>query len=170
MWETFEKNPRLVPALIVVICAGSLAGALVAEHWGGLKPCVLCYYQRYAYLAALLCGLLGFLLAGRPAVRRGMIGLAGLCFLSGATIAAFHVGVEQHWWRGTAECHAPALDFSASVDDLREQLLATDFVPCDQIPWEMFGISMAGYNVIASLAFAVACWFALRGSPRASAV
>ena len=80
----------------------------------------------------------------------------------GVAIAFFHVGVEQHWWRGTADCHAPVIDPNLSVDALRQQLLNTDFVPCDQIPWSLFGISMAGYNTAAYLVLALAAIWAAR--------
>jgi len=41
-------------------------------------------------------------------------------------------------------------------------LIITDFVPCDQIPWSLFGLSMAGYNVLASLALGLASLWAAR--------
>jgi ubiquinone biosynthesis monooxygenase Coq7 len=149
--QTIVDHPRLVPALIVAVSLGALAAALASQYWGGLQPCVLCYYQRYAYLVAAAFGLLG---------------LVGLAFLTGAAIAAFHVGVEQQWWRGTSECHAPAFDPNASIAALRERLLETDFVPCDVVPWSLFGISMAGYNVLASLGLALASFWAARNIAR----
>ncbi len=155
-------NPRLVPLAIVAACLAILATAYASETWGGLKPCVLCYYQRYAYFAAAGLGFLGLLLGGRAGPRRALVGLAGLAFLAGAGTAFFHVGVEQLWWRGTAECHAQALDLSQSVEDLRKQMLETDFVACDKIAWSLFGISMAGYNVLASLGLGLASLWAAR--------
>ncbi len=92
--------------------------------------------------------------------------LAGLAFLTGAGIAIFHVGVEQLWWRGTTECHAPVFDPNASIADLREQLLGTGFVACDEVQWSLFGISMAGYNVLASLGLALASLWAARNIGR----
>ncbi len=154
-------NPRFGSALVAVVSLGALITAYLSQYWGGLEPCVLCLYQRYVYMAALAVGAVGLAVAGSPAVGRWVLGVAGLVFLSGAAIAAFHVGVEQQWWRGTAGCHAPALDMNASVEQLREQLLNTRFVPCDEIPWSLFGISMAGYNVLASLALAAASLWAL---------
>ena len=155
-------HPFAVPALIVAVSLGALATALASQHWGGLQPCVLCFYQRYAYLGAIAFGLLGLIAGPRTGTRRAAVALAGLAFLTGAAIAAFHVGVEQQWWRGTAECHAPLFDPDASIEDLRKQLLGLRFVPCDEIRWSLFGISMAGYNVFASLGFAAASlWAAL---------
>ncbi len=123
---------------------------------------MLCIYQRYAYLGAAAFGLLGLIAGPRGAGRGAAVALAGLAFLTGAAIAVFHVGVEQHWWRGTTGCHAPAFDLNASIADLRKQLLETSFVPCDAVQWSLFGISMAGYNVLASLGLALACLWAAR--------
>ncbi len=155
-------HPRLVPSLIVGVSLSALAIAFAAQAWGGLDPCILCIYQRYAFGVAFVFGLLGIALGGNPAARRALIVLGGLAFLGGAAVAGFHTGVEQHWWRGTAECHAPALDPKASIADLREALLGTKFVPCDQIPWALFGLSMAAYNFLISLGLALACFWAAR--------
>jgi len=159
-------HPRLVPALIVAVSLGALAAALASQYWGGLQPCVLCIYQRYAYLAAAAFGLLGLIAGPRTGARRAAVTLAGIAFLTGAAIAAFHVGVEQQWWRGTDECHAPALSPDASIADLRKQLLGTNFVACDEVPWSLFGVSMAGYNVLASLGLALASFWAARNIGR----
>ena len=153
-------DPRLVPLLILLASLGVLGAAYSSEIWGGLRPCNLCYYQRYVYGTAAALGLVGLLVGGRPGLRRLVVALAGLTFLTGTAIAVFHVGVEQHWWRGTAGCHAPELDMSLPIDQLREAMLATDFVPCDEIRWSLFGLSLAGYNVLLTLALGLATLWA----------
>ncbi len=155
-------DPRLVPLLILLAGLGVLGAAYGSEIWGGLLSCTLCYYQRYVYGAAAVLGLVGLLVGSRPAVRRLVVGLAGLTFLTGTAIAAFHVGVEQHWWRGTAGCHAPELDMSLPIDQLREAMLATDFVPCDEVRWSLFGLSLAGYNVFTTLVLGLASLWAAK--------
>lgn len=165
------QRPWLLPALLATAGFGSITLALIAQYWGGLQPCVLCIYQRYAHGVAGGAGLLALVLVARPSVqaaasRRLLTGLGGLALLAGAGIAAFHVGVEQHWWRGTDGCHAPGFDADLTIDELREAMLGTSFVPCDEIPWELFGISMAGYNFLFSLALGLAVlWMIAR--PRA---
>jgi len=155
------QRPWLLPAVLAAAGLGALAVALLAQYWGGLQPCVLCIYQRYAHGAAGGAGLIALLLVAHPAARQGLSGLGGLALLAGAGIAAFHVGVEQHWWRGTAECQSPAFGPDLTIDQLREAMLGTRFVPCDVIPWELFGISMAGYNFLFSLALGVAVVWAV---------
>ncbi len=157
--DWIREQPRLPAILVALLSASALALALIAEHWGGLQPCILCIYQRYVYGVALAVGLCGALLV-RPPLARAVMILAGLVFLGGMALSVFHVGVEQHWWRGTAGCHAPALDMTQSLDQLRAQMLDTSFVPCDQVPWSLFGISMAGYNALASLGLALASFWA----------
>ena len=47
-----------------------------------------------------------------------------------------------------------------TVEDLRRLLLAQPVVRCDEIPWSLFGVSMAGYNAIVSLMLGAASLFA----------
>ena len=99
----------------------------------------------------------------RPAWLRAILLLAALAFAVDAGIAAFHVGVEQGWWQGTAECGS-TLDLTLSPEELKNQLMNQPLVRCDEVTWSLFGISMAGYNFLYALALAVATlWFALRG-------
>lgn len=163
MIKQLLDRPAAVPLLVLAVSLGVLGTALASQYWGGLQPCVLCHYQRYAFVAAGGFGLLALVLAARPAARLAALGLAGLSFLTGAAIAVFHVGVEQQWWQGTDECYAPSLDANQSIEELREALLNTSFVSCADVPWSLFGISMAGYNVVVSILLGLATlWFVAR--------
>ena len=153
--------PRLVSFAIVGLCAGALGTALASQYWGGLQPCILCIYQRYAYLAAMIFGLLGLVLAGYRTAHRLTVVLAGVSFLAGSAIAFFHAGVEQKWWRGTDECHAPSIDPDVSLDEMKDLLLNQSFVACDVIPWSLFGLSMAAWNFLAMLVFGGLCFWVL---------
>src|SRR5262249_24898981 len=138
---------RRTPLLVVIASLASLAVAFASQYWGGLQPCVLCVYQRYPYGVAAVLGVVGLLIAGKPQWLRVILLLAALAFAVDAGIAAFHVGVEQHWWAGTSECGS-LLDLSANPEDLKNQLLQQPVVRCDEPAWTLFGISMAGYNFL----------------------
>jgi len=148
-----DRVAALAPLLVIAAAAFSLAAALASEHLGGLRPCALCLYQRWPYIAAILLGLIALGLRSRRVALRAVIALAGLAFLTSAGIAAFHVGVEQHWWQGTAACGGGGLGSGLTLDQLREQLMAAPVVRCDEIAFSLFGISMAGYNLL----YATAC-------------
>ncbi|MDJ0946461.1 MAG: disulfide bond formation protein B [Kiloniellales bacterium] len=151
-------RPRIAPAAIALVGLSALAAAYTAQYGFGLEPCVLCLYQRVPYALALALGVIG-VFALRPAGLQPLLVLiAGLTFLAGAGIAGYHVGVEQHWWAGTASCATPGFDANLSLEQLQRQLdEAASFVPCDEVAWSLFGISMAGYNLLASLALAAVC-------------
>ena len=150
---------RLALLALGLLGPAMLAGALAFQHLLGLAPCVLCVWQRWPWVAVALIGLLGaFLLPAR--LRPAALGLAAVTLLVGAGIAGFHVGVEQQWWAGTAECGSGNLYGSgASVADIRRQLMSTPVVRCDEVAWSLAGISMAGWNGLIGLAAAA---FALR--------
>jgi disulfide bond formation protein DsbB len=47
---------------------------------------------------------------------------------------------------------------------MRQRILNAQVVRCDQPQWSLFGVSLAGWNLLASLAMAAICagavWFA----------
>ena len=101
-------------------------------------------------------------LGGKQKAAQRLTGLCALGFLVGAGIAFYHVGVEQQWWPGTGACVGTAADSAQTIEELRAQLLTAPVVRCDDVGWSLFGISMAGYNGIFSLALAVATLSGLR--------
>jgi disulfide bond formation protein DsbB len=151
---------RAAAALILLASAAVLGAALAFQYWGGLAPCVLCIWQRYAH-AGIMVFAAAALVPGRPQWRAPLLVGCALAALIGAGIAFFHVGVEQHWWQGTAECGS-TLPPAATIEEFRERLLAQPLVRCDEVAWSLFGISMAGYNVILSLALAAFAFVAAR--------
>jgi disulfide bond formation protein DsbB len=161
---SFDGSPplaRMAPVWLIVAPAALLSGALAFQYLGGLAPCVLCIWQRWAHVAAMALAVLALIAAatGRPRVAAGLTALSGVAFLAGAGIAGFHVGVEQRWWEGTPDCGSTLT--ATTVADLKAQLMNQPIVRCDEVPWEMLGISMAGYNLIASLGLsAFAFWSA----------
>jgi disulfide bond formation protein DsbB len=157
---TLPTSPdRRIPLLVTAASLAALAIAFASQYWGGLQPCVLCWYQRYPYMAAAALGMIGIVVAGRLDLLRAVMLLAAVAFLIDAGIAGFHVGVEQHWWAGTKECGS-TLDLKTLTPD---ELLNQPVARCDEIAWQKFGISMAGYNFLyAALCGLTTLWFAAR--------
>ena len=156
--QHMSADPRFAPAVITAASIMMLGGALLFQYVGGLQPCVLCIYQRYPYAIAIALGLTALALASRPEgvkLSKLFVYACAALFLAGMAVAAFHVGVEQHWWQGTAECgttQAPK-----TLEELRAMLEAQPVVRCDEVTWSLFGISMAGYNVMVSALLAAFC-------------
>jgi disulfide bond formation protein DsbB len=149
-------NPRTAPLVILVLSVAVVGAALLSQYWGGLQPCELCLYQRQPYYVAVLLTAIAAAL-GRRGTSGGMLTLSALAFAVGAAVAFYHVGVEQHWFAGPTSCTALSLK-GLSGEDLRKQLLATPPVRCDEVQWSFAGVSLAGFNLIASLVLAALSW------------
>ncbi|MCC5983916.1 MAG: disulfide bond formation protein B [Rhodobacteraceae bacterium] len=145
-------RPRALVLLAAAGSAGLLLAALAFEHLGGLAPCPLCIWQRWPHVVA-LAGALAVVLPGSlGGAWWALVGAGGAATSGG--IGVYHAGVEQGWWSGPTAC-AAAQDLSGmSAEDLLEAILAAPVVRCDEIPWEMFGLSMAAWNAVASFALA----------------
>lgn len=163
--DHFAARLWLLALLLFAASAGALATAYISEYFFGLKPCILCWYQRYAFMASGALALLALVFQSSSTFCRLLLWAAGLGYLINAATALFQVGVEELWWRGTDACHAPELDLEGSVDALRESLLAEPVVPCDVVQWSLFGISMAGYNIPYSLGLAALAALVLLRKP-----
>ena len=143
----------------MVVLAASLlvlGAALLSQYWGGLIPCELCLAQRWPWRVAIVAAALMWLAGDKIPLTAAALILALVFFVS-AGLGFYHVGVEQHWFAGPTACTATAGSTATTIEELRQQLLAAPVVMCDQVQWSLFGVSMAGWNVVASLVLAGFC-------------
>ena len=144
-----RTSPNTIPGFVLMVTVAMLSSAYSAQYVGGLRPCILCLYERIPWFLAGGLTLVTVLMRFSGPLRRWILLLTTAALLAGAGLAAYHVGVEQHWWAGPGTCSAPE-QMPQSLDELRTMLKAPAVVRCDRIPWERFGISLAGYNAIVS--------------------
>jgi len=146
--------PKWALILVPLAAVTALALAFIGQYGFDLYPCVLCIYQRWPFvIVAGLC-----LLAANPAMRTGKAARWILLLCAGvlavnAAIAVYHVGVEQHWWAGSEACVGKT-GATQTLAQLRAQIMSAPVTRCDEIAFSLFGVSMAGYNVLFSLALA----------------
>jgi disulfide bond formation protein DsbB len=169
--EGIAANPACLAALaIAAIAAATLAGAWFFQLVLGIVPCPLCLEQRYAYYLALPLAVLVALFAARGAARQVL--MAGFVILLVATLAnawlgGYHAGVEWKFWAGPTDCSGPLVDLG-KAGNLLEQLDKVKVVRCDEVQWRFLGLSLAGYNVLISLAMAAIALFGfVRSAKRA---
>ncbi|ATG43471.1 Disulfide bond formation protein DsbB [Phaeobacter piscinae] len=142
--------------LIRIATVGSAALLLAAfgfQYLGEMAPCKLCIWQRYPHGAAIVIGVLALMV---PMVILPYLG--ALAALATAGIGAYHTGVERGWWEGPNSCTSGPIG-NLSSEDLMQQIMSAPLVRCDDVPWELFSLSMASWNAIASLFLAV-LWIA----------
>ena len=161
-------SPRAFAGLVLLASVAVLGGALVSQYWGGLAPCELCLLQRWPWRVAIGLGLLGVLAGDR--VSLAWLTLAAVIVFGTSTVFAFyHVGVEQHWFAGPTACTVQA-GGADSLEEMKRQIMGTQAVLCDQVQWSLFGVSLAGFNLLASLGMvAAALWAFARRNQAAGA-
>ncbi|MEM1301272.1 MAG: disulfide bond formation protein B [Pseudomonadota bacterium] len=136
-------------SLVMIAAGGSLAliiGAYVFQYLG-YAPCKMCYWQRYPHFAAIGVGAV-YLAIGLSVLPW----LGALATLVTAGLGVFHVGVEQKLWDGPASCTGGGLG-NLSGDDLLS-FDSVRVVMCDEVSWQLLGISMPGWNALLSFALA----------------
>ncbi|MGB0960368.1 MAG: disulfide bond formation protein B [Halocynthiibacter sp.] len=131
--------------------AAVLIGALGFQYIGGMAPCKMCIWQRWPHGIMIALGALG-LLIGPLRVHVASIG-AFLMAVSGG-LGVYHTGVERKWWAGPDSCTSGSID-GLTAQELMDKIMNAPMVRCDEVPWEMFALSMASWNAIASFGFMV---------------
>ena len=158
---------RSFAVAVLLASAAVLGTALLSQYWGGLKPCELCLLQRWPWDAAIVIALVAALAAGRGALPWLAL-IFALVFAVSAAFAFYHVGVEQHWFAGPSACTAGG-GGATTLEEMKRQILGTAPVLCDKVQWSLFGLSLAGLNLLASLAMTAVCGWVSRAAGRGAA-
>ena len=146
------------PMWVMAASAIALVIALSSQYWGGLAPCNLCVWQRILHGVVILIGVGALLWFRGPRERLVLTWASMIALTVGAGIALYHTGVEQHWIAEPRSCSGEsAINSAQSIDELRTMLLAAPIVHCNEIPWSLFGLSIAAWNGLASIVLAAFC-------------
>ena len=166
MNEAVAGAPKMAPPranavtarwIALLLPAALLAGAMGSEYLGGLNPCEMCWWQRYAHFAALVPAALAFTATPTSSRSRMLVLLAALAIVVSGAIGVYHAGVELKIFEGFTTCTSTAS--GATTDELLKSIMAAPLVRCDHVQWSFLGISMAGWNAILSLGGAAAIAF-----------
>ncbi len=139
---------------IMIAALGSAAlmlGALGFQYLGGYPPCKMCYWQRYPHVIAVVIGAIALWMPNRLLILLGALSAA----VTGV-FGVYHAGVEWKWWQGPTTCTSGDIS-GLSTDALLDQIMNAPLTRCDDIVWQLAGLSMAGWNAIISFAL-VGCW------------
>lgn len=149
------------PAIALAASALMLAAAHAFEQFGELYPCPLCLRQREVYWALIAMTVTGLAWWRFMPKRRFLVALnvlIGLVFLVGVVVAAYHAGVEWAIFPPPAGCSVPGNVDPFAMGGLDERVILP---ACNEAPFYILGLSMAGWNgvvsgVLAAISFAAA--------------
>ncbi|MDX1002519.1 disulfide bond formation protein B [Sinorhizobium medicae] len=162
-----QRRQFLFALLVTIGMAATVGIALGFEHFGGYIPCALCLLQRDPYYYGIPLGVAAVLTSALKLpswTTRTLLLIIGILMLIGAGLGVYHAGAEWHFWEGPSTCATTAQGVSSDVGDLLGDLDATHAPSCTDAALRVFGLSFAGWNVVASLVLAA---IALSGARRA---
>lgn len=136
--------------LALLLPLSLLAGAYASQYFGGLYPCELCWYQRYAHFGALPFAVLAFAGRADSGRSRAFVLLAALGIAASGAIGVYHAGVEAKIFEGFTQCTAD-VKRGLSNAELLQQITHAPLVRCDEVQFRFLGLSMAAWNAIISL-------------------
>ncbi|MBV9528184.1 MAG: disulfide bond formation protein B [Sphingomonas sp.] len=150
MGETSRLDaPALARLLALLVPAALVLGAFGSQYLGGLYPCEMCWWQRYAHMAGIAAALIAFTAPASSGRSRTFVLLAALAIAVSGAIAVYHAGVELHIFEGVTTCTATA--HGKTTAELFQQIMKAPLIRCDEVQWTFLGISLAGWNAIISL-------------------
>jgi len=149
-----DASLHLARFVAIMLPVALLGGALASQYIGGLFPCEMCMWQRWAHIAGIAAALVAIALRRTTPFSVMFTLLAALGIAISGAIGAFHAGVEYRWWAGPQACSG-TIPTGLSPEELKKILFSAKMVRCDEPAWKLAGISMAGWNAILSALLAI---------------
>ena len=124
-----------------------LLSAFYLEYFHGALPCDLCITQRWFHGGIIVYSFIIILIISKTLISNKLLVLIGaILWLSSSLAGLYHFGVEMSFWTGPDGCSSN-IDFSK---DTLTYLLEKSPIKCDEVMFEIFGLSLAGWNTLSS--------------------
>ena len=147
----FKQSNNIFLIIIFAIISLAIISALIIQYWLGYEPCKLCLYERIPYFLSIL--LIIKILFIKKYERVTLLVLS-LVFISSATLAFYHFGIEQGFVSESFVCETRNLSETLSKEQLLEQLKQNN-ISCKDVSFRILGMSLATINTIFSLILSV---------------
>lgn len=170
-WVDRLRTDRASAAALAIflISTATILGAWFFEFVLKYPPCELCLEERLPYHIVIPLSLLLTIAALAQAPQKILtVGFVAVIVvvLCGAALGTYHAGVEWHFWAGPTACTG-SLNNLNSGGSILNQLQSINVVRCDEAAWRFLGISLAGYNVLISMAIAAVALYGMMMSRNA---
>ena len=119
--------------------------ALYVEYVLGYKACKLCLYQRIPYIIAIFISFIGYNYFKNDKILILIIVIFSVSFF----ISGYHYGIENNFFEEFSGCTAKSLGTTDKQEILKS--LNDNITSCKDVNFKLFGISLAGINLLLSL-------------------
>tara|TARA_Y100000992_G_C21168315_1_gene444574 strand:+ start:259 stop:738 length:480 start_codon:yes stop_codon:yes gene_type:complete len=131
--------------LISAISIFTLLSAVYIEYILGVKPCILCLYQRVPYIIAIFLCFFGYY----NLKNKLWIYLLVITFLISAILSGYHVGIENNVFNEFSGCTSNNSNIT-NKDELLKALKETQ-PNCKDVTFKLLGFSLATINLFLSI-------------------
>lgn len=163
-----SSDPRRLIALIGLASLALIAGAWFFELVLHLRPCKLCLEQRSPHYAAIGLAAIALVFARSPRLQLAALIVLALLMAWSTGLGVYHSGVEWGFFAGPNDCGGAAAPAAAGIQDFMKQLQTTRVVSCTEAAWRFLGLSLAGWNALASAGLLIAALLGLKSAVRAA--
>ena len=146
-----KQTNNIFLIVILAIISLTIISALIIQYWLGHEPCKLCLYERIPYFLSML--LIIKILFIKKYEKITLL-ILFLVFISSATLAFYHLGIEQGFFNESLACTAGDLSKTLSKEELLQQLKQNS-ITCKDVSFRILGLSLAAINTIFSLVLSV---------------
>lgn len=157
-------DPRRLIALIGLASLALIGGAWFFELVLHLRPCKLCLEQRAPHYAVIGLTTLALIFARSRRLQIAVLIVLALLMAWSTGLGVYHSGVEWGIFAGPNDCGGTPAPAAAGVQDLMKQLQTTRIVSCTEAAWRFLGLSLAGWNALASLGLLAVALLGLRNA------
>ena len=119
--------------------------ALYIQYVLGYKPCKLCLYQRIPYIVAIFISFIGYNYFKNDKILIVIVAIFSVSFF----ISGYHYGIENNIFQEFSGCTTGSLETLDKAEILKS--LKDNITSCKDVNFKLFGISLAGINLLLSL-------------------
>ena len=146
-----KQTNNIFLIVILAIISLTIISALIIQYWLGHEPCKLCLYERIPYFLSMLL-IIKILFIKK--YEKVTLLILFLVFMSSATLAFYHFGIEQGFFNESLACTTGDLSETLSKEELLQQLKQNN-ISCKDVSFRILGLSLAAINTIFSLVLSV---------------
>ena len=138
-------NKKKIYLIILFYSLLAIFFALYVEFVLGYEPCKLCLYQRVPYVIAIFISFIGY----NYFRNNGILILVVIIFSISVVISGYHYGIENNIFKEFSGCTDNSIEITNKLELLKS--LNENIVSCKDVNFKLFGISLAGINLLFSL-------------------
>ena len=146
-----KQSNNIFLIVVLTIISLTIISTLIIQYWLGHEPCKLCLYERIPYFLSIL--LLVKIIFFKKYQKNTLLILA-LVFIGSATLAFYHLGIEEGLFNEPLACSAENFSDTLSKQELLDQLKKSS-ISCKDVSFRILGLSLAAINSIFSLILSV---------------